>query len=57
MKNYELISKLSELPAGSEVVFDSILESRFIEEDEDGNFHVNSKINDIDTNGNEIFLF
>lgn len=46
MKNYELISELGKLPAGAEVSFDCVCESREVtveEDSDDGEYYVVSK--------------
>lgn len=59
MKVYEMMQKLSEFPAGSEVVFDSILYKSEIEvfDDQEGTVRVCKKIEELDETANgEVFI-
>ena len=56
MKNYELIAKLMEQPAGMEVQFWSAVDEEKIEEEEEGYCMVKTKISDIDINDGIINL-
>ena len=64
MKNYELIAKLSELPAGAEVMcsgietLDSVTKEQFVGEDDFGNkeYPITRTLADVDLEGERIYL-
>jgi hypothetical protein len=55
MRNFELIAILNKMPAGAKVVFCSTLDKNRVTKCEDG-FYVETEINDVDGNENEITL-
>ncbi len=57
MKNYELIAKLMEQPAGMEVQFSSIVEKKNVEENDNDSYVVTASINDVDVTGYIINLY
>ena len=60
MKNYELIGELSKLPAGEEVVFDCLCntkEATIVEDSDDGEYYsVRKEICSVDTQDEKILL-
>ena len=56
MKNYELIAELNKLPAGHEVVFDSIVNDDDLTGIGDGMTQVSKKIECVDFEENRIVL-
>ncbi len=64
MKNYELIAKLSELPAGAEVMcsgietLDSVTNEQSVGEDDLGNkeYPITRTLADVDLEGKRIYL-
>lgn len=60
MKNYELIAELSKLPAGAEVVFDCLCDSKevtIIEDSDDGEYYsVRKEFCSVDTQDGKILL-
>lgn len=60
MKNYELIAELSKYPAGAEVSFECICNSKEVDVQEESNdekvYVVSKKICSVDTENGRIFL-
>jgi hypothetical protein len=56
MRNFELIAILNKLPAGAKIVFCSTLGKNEVSKNAEGDYFINTEINDVDGNENEITL-